>query len=150
MTGRHQQVIVNGDKSEPAPVLSGVPQGSVLGPLLFLIPIGDINKEVAHAFLSSFADDTRIGHGISSEEDTLNLQNYLDKVYQWANQNNMTFNDSKFELLRYGPHKELKQTTSYKSNVGNVIESKTCTKDLGVTMSESAEFSEHINNITDS
>ena len=69
-----QAVAVNGEQSSPAPVISGVPQGSVIGPLLFLILIGDIDKDVAHAFLSSFADDTRIGKGISSEEDARLLQ----------------------------------------------------------------------------
>ena len=57
LINRTQSVIVNGEKSDPAPVISGVPQGSVIGPLLFLVLIGDINKEVYNAFLSSFADD---------------------------------------------------------------------------------------------
>ena len=69
LSNRSQTVVVNGVKSSPKPVLSGVPQGSVIGPLLFLILIGDIDKEVATSFISSFADDTRIGHEISSEED---------------------------------------------------------------------------------
>ena len=58
ITGRTQSVLVNGCRSKPAKVLSGVPQGSVLGPLLFLVLIGDIDQNIASAFLSSFADDT--------------------------------------------------------------------------------------------
>ena len=149
LTDRHQTVLVNGEKSDPAPVISGVPQGSVIGPLLFLILIGDIDSEVANAFLSSFADDTRIGMGISSQEDVSLLQEDLNKVYQWATTNNMQFNDTKFELLRYGQNKELKQSTHYLSNANVHIETKTSTKDLGVTMSATGEFSEHIDNITD-
>ena len=61
LTGRKQSVVVNGTKSPAADVLSGVPQGSVIGPILFLILIGDIDQDVAHSFISSFADDTRIG-----------------------------------------------------------------------------------------
>ena len=49
---RHQQVVVNCEESDPAPVISGVPLGSVIGPLLFLILIGDIDQEVAHSFIS--------------------------------------------------------------------------------------------------
>ena len=50
----------------PADVKSGVPHGSVLGPLLFLVLIGDIDREVATSFVSSFADDTRAVNGIST------------------------------------------------------------------------------------
>ena len=70
LTHHTQTFIVNESWSEPAEVKSGVPQGSVLGPLLFLILIGDIDRGVAQAFLSSFADDTRIGSHISSTEDS--------------------------------------------------------------------------------
>ena len=63
--------------STPKQVISGVPQGSVLGPLLFLVLIGDINKEVATAFLSSFADDTRVGKGIATLSDVEDLQRDL-------------------------------------------------------------------------
>ena len=65
LTNRLQTVIVNGRPSSPCKVISGVPQGSVLGPLLFLILIGDIDKDVACSFTSSFADDTRVGKGVS-------------------------------------------------------------------------------------
>ena len=100
LTNRKQQVVVNGEKSAPASVVSGVPQGSVIGPLLFLILIGDIDERVAHAFLSSFADDTRIGSGIETADDAVRLQQDLEQVYQWAERNNMSFNDTKFDLIR--------------------------------------------------
>jgi len=65
---------VNGVKSPPADVLSGVPQGSVLGPILFLILIGDIDQHVANSFLSSFADDIRIGRDLKTVQETVLLQ----------------------------------------------------------------------------
>ena len=58
LLNRYQSVIVNGITSEPQKVLSGVPQGSVLGPLIFLIMIGDIDDETIHSIVKSFADDT--------------------------------------------------------------------------------------------
>ena len=60
LTGHQQSVVINREQSDPQPVLSGVPQGSVLGPLLFLVLIGDIDEGVVSLFLSSFADDTVI------------------------------------------------------------------------------------------
>ena len=93
---------------------SGVPQGSVLGPLLFLIHISDINYEIADSTVSCFADDTWILLGIKDEEDTQMLQNDLHKVCKWADTNNMKFNDNKFELLRYGKEQEIKSATTYK------------------------------------
>ena len=140
LTGRKQSVVVNGTKSPPADVLSGVPQGSVLGPILFLILIGDINQDVAHSFISSFADDTRIGKGINSVEDAEQLQQDLQQVYQWAISNNMDFNTSKFELLRYGNDQDLKNQTCYISNMETEITEKQTVKDLGILMSNSGEF----------
>ena len=61
---RLQSVPVEGKKSQPKPVLSGVPQGLVLGPLMFLILIGDIDQNAATSFLSNFAEDTHIGHDL--------------------------------------------------------------------------------------
>ena len=94
---RFQSVMVNGFLSKPVKVKSGVPQGSVLGPLLFLILISDIDKDVLHSFLSSFADDTRVGKSIKNESDVLKLQEDLENVYNWAAENNMSFNNLKFE-----------------------------------------------------
>ena len=147
LTGRYQTVIVNGSKSSPAPVLSGVPQGSVIGPLLFLILISDIDKDVFNSFLSSFADDTRIGSAISSAYDTSLLQADLQAIYAWAHANNMKFNDTKFELLRYGVNQELKDETWYTSNIGMKIQVKQRTNDLGVIMSSTADFKDHIESV---
>ena len=149
LTNRVQTVTVNGVKSNPSSVLSGVPQGSVIGPLLFLILIGDIDKDIVHSFLSSFADDTRIGMAISSPQDAQLLQQELEVVFRWAEENNMLFNDKKFELLRYGTNQDLKESTSYTSNNGNEIQSKESTKDLGIIMSSSADFKTHIDSIVE-
>ena len=59
-------MVVNGCNSSQTEVLSGVPQGSVLGPFIFLILIGDIDQNITRSFASSFADDTRIGKGVTS------------------------------------------------------------------------------------
>ena len=145
LSGRLQSVLVEGKKSQPKPVLSGVPQGSVLGPLLFLILIGDIDQDVATSFLSSFADDTLIGHGITSEEVMRQLQADLNSVYRWAVNNNMEFNSEKFEFIRYSPSRREPAAPGmeYHSNIGTPIKRQQYLRDLGVTISQDATFSQY-------
>ena len=77
ISDRTQQVVINGRKSSTILVTSGVPQGSVLGPLLFLIFINDLPSVVSSSIFM-FADDTKIFQVIQSEEDHIALQN--DKI----------------------------------------------------------------------
>ena len=87
----------------------------MLGPLLFLIHITDINYEIADSTVSCFAEDTRIFLGIKDEEDTQMLQKDLYKLYNWAKTNNVKFNANKFELLLYGKKsRKKKSATTYK------------------------------------
>ena len=147
LSNRQQCVAVNRITSSEAQVRSDLPQGSVLGPLLFLIHISDINYEIAESTVSCFADDTRILLGIKEEEDTQMLQNDLNKLYKWANTNNMKFNANIFELLRYGKEQEIKSATTYKSYDDSNIDDKEKVRDLGIMMSNRATFTLHIRNI---
>ena len=147
LTYRSQYVLVNRFLSEPSEVKSGVPQGSVIGPLLFLVLISDIDAELGTSFLSSFADDTRVSRGIESVRDASLLQEDLDAIYKWADLNNMKFNDKKLEVLRYGCNDTLKSLTSYNSPDGTSIAVKSTVRDLGVEMSDSGAFTDQINKI---
>ena len=145
LSNRSQTVVVNGVKAYPKPVLSSVPQGSVIGPLLFLIKIGDIDKEVTTSFISSFADDTRIGHEISSEVGMKALQLDLQAVYQWATNKNMEFTSEKIELIQYRTVKTSGLlSTHYTSEIGSDIKQQAHLRDLGITMSSDALFAQHI------
>ena len=148
LTNRSQRVMVNGKLSDPSAVLSGVPQGSVLGPLLFLLLIGDIDNGLGISTLSSFADDTRILAAVSNVLHASKLQQDLETVYDWASMNKMEFNSSKFELLRYWPKDDgLKYCTSYTSPSGSIIPEKEHVKDLGVMLSSDGKFNEHVRRV---
>ena len=146
---RKQAVIVNGAKSNLSDVSSGVPQGSVLGPLLFLVLIGDFDKEITSTFVSSFADDTRVAKGINSVEDMETLQLDLQSLYEWAEENNMEFNFPKFETLRYGNDDDIKDSNFYKTKCNEKIKIVEHAKNLGIIMSSSGNFKQHIRTMVD-
>ena len=143
---RTQTVVVNGARSFQILVKSGVPQGSVLGPLLFLILMSDIDSNVQSSMVSSFADDTRACKGVSSKEDVALFQSDLSKIYEWADKNNMVFNSVKFELIRYNTPACIKESV-YKDCSNKVITAKNCITDLGVIMCNSGKFSDHVQKV---
>ena len=96
---RTQEVVVNVSKSECGMIKSGVPQGTVLGPLLFLIYINDIESQITSS-ISLFADDSALYRPIYSESDSLSLQEDIFKLQKWANTWQMVFNVNKCKLLR--------------------------------------------------
>ena len=84
-------------------VLSGVPQGSVLGPLLFLIFINDLDTAATQAdLIKKFADDTKLGKRVEDEQDRKKLQEALDSVMEWANIWGMAFNVEKCKVMHMG------------------------------------------------
>lgn len=129
LKGRRQRVVLNGEKSSWSWVLSGVPQGSVLGPLLFLIFINDLDDAaVLVEILYKFADDTKVGQPIRSEDDNKRLQQTIDNLVAWADQWGMQFNVAKCKIMHYGHNNKLHQYTMG----GVVLESTVEEKDLGV------------------
>ena len=103
-------------------VTSGVPQGTVLGPLLFILHVDDMDQVVMLVLIGCFADDTRLSIALRaglSEEDMLALQTDLLNVVQWAIDNNMELNESKFDLLCYSyrPAAELLKSLPFVQNL---------------------------------
>ena len=85
LIGRSQTVVLEGDSSSEVPVSSGVPQGSVLGPILFLLYINDLPDNV-QSQVRLFADDTAVYLTINSPNDSANLQKALDRLQEWEAQ----------------------------------------------------------------
>ena len=144
-SSRQQAVAVDGRVSQISPVISGVPQGTVLGPILFLVHIAGIADTLsASTEASSFADDTRVMRGISSVEDCEALQADLMKVYTWAENVNMHFNADKFECLRFWAKQEDAPVFKYLAPDHAEIEVKPHLRDLGVEISSDMSFKVHI------
>ena len=100
LQGRQQQVVVGGSISSTLPVQSGVPQGSILGPLLFVIFINDMFSCVSEGTnIALYADDTKIWRDICSYDDQEVLQRDIDRLYAWSIENNMNFHPSKCKVL---------------------------------------------------
>ena len=98
LSDRKQAVVVDGHLSFLAPIISWVPQGTVLGPILFLIFINDIEHCITNSIIRCFADDTRVSIPVFSEQDVAKLQNDLYSV-NWSENNNMSLHKDKFEYM---------------------------------------------------
>ena len=116
LTDRRQRVVLSGDCSDWAAVLSGVPQGSVLGPLLFLIFINDLEEGAVADLVFKFADDTKVATIIREEADRDNLQRSLDELESWAQRWGMAFNVQKCKVMHVGP-----RNMKYEYSMNNTV-----------------------------
>ena len=144
---RKQTVLVDGTLSSFAEVRSGVPQGTVLGPLLFLIYVIDLESVIKHGSSLSFADDTKIFSAIRTMVDKLNLQEDLYSVITWAEANNMSLHQSKFEVMNYTLNQTSIGSYSYQLSDGRFIEPSTTVRDLGVILSSDGKWSAQISRV---
>ena len=105
LTDRAQRVNVRGKFSSWRQVLSGVPQGSVLGPVLFSIFINDLdNKVTVRQIIKKFADDTKVAQVVRGAEDAAELQLSLNRLCEWARTWGMVFNVAKCHIMHLGTH----------------------------------------------
>ena len=141
---RKQCVVIDGHKSETVWVISGVPQGSVLGPLLFLVLIYDITNGINYSILSSFADDTKLWKGIKINQECQLLQSDLNQIYEWTILNNMELNGKKFQAIRL---MDLLNPSMYLDSNGQPIQNTTTVRDLGIHITNDLTFDQHIHTI---
>ena len=146
---RKFRVVANGCISEEEDVVSGVPQGTVLAAILFVIMIADINENVKKCIVRSYADDTRVNNKINDESDKEDMQKDLENIYKWASENKMQFNENKFEQMAHGSSNNT-SIDAYKTPSGEDIEIKSTAKDLGILANCDLKFKEHIHKITTS
>ena len=139
MGNRQQRVVVNGAKSAWAPVLSGVPHGTVLGPLLFSLYINDISTDI-DSEIRLFADDSVCYREIKDTEDTLKLQKDIDQLGCWARKWGMSFQPVKCNMMQI-TRKQLKKIHASHTLEGMFLENVESIRYLGVTITNDLRWS---------
>ena len=145
LTQRTQQVVLDGATSSSIAVTSGVPQGTVLGPLLFILYLNDLPDGLSSQ-VRLLADDCILYREITSMEDSISLQNDINSLCQWESKWQMKFNVSKCFAMRV-THKKKPLLTSYKMN-DSVLQTVPNHTYLGVDINSKLSWADHINGIT--
>ena len=143
-----QRVVVDGIQSDLVTVDSGVPQGTVLGPILFLLHINDLPSVISSKvrLFSVFADDCLVYREIKSRQDQNDLQKDLNLLESWGSTWGMKFNAAKCNIMRVS-RKQTPIPYQYELS-GQVLEEVKDAKYLGVTVSDDLEWTKHIDVIT--
>ena len=146
LTKRLQRVVINGTFSDWLPVLSGVPQGSVLGPLLFLLYVDDIYLCVSHSSVQMFADNIALYREIIFPSDRDLLQNDLNQVYAWSRKWLLNLNPSKCDSLCIS-YKHSPPSAQYRLG-GHQLSTKSTIRYLGIYINSHLKWSDHVKCIT--
>ena len=144
LSKREQYVAINGKCSGRVPVSSGVPQGSVLGPTLFIYFINDLPGTTLEK-VKVFADDTKNFKEINSQDDARKLQESLDLLVEWSEKWLLRFNSSKCKVLHIGKNNPRYEYHIKDGNETRKLETTQEEKDLGVIVDENLTFEKHIN-----
>ena len=143
LTGREHRVMVNGALSEWVEVSSGIPQGSVLGPLLFTRFVCDVPD--LENYISMFVDDTKIFQVLEEHGIYCSLQDDIERLQSWANKMQMLFNHGKCKVMHLGPNNPQRSywmTTHENPQYSLTAEDQE--KDLGVTVDHRLQFFQHV------
>ena len=143
LLNRHQRVMVQGSFSKWHNVLSGIPQGSVLGPLMFVMYINDLPTKAVNSELFLFADDTKIFKGIFNQEDCTLLQQDLDRIQKWTNNSLLQFHPDKCKHMRIG-HRDIPSCHFSLGNPSTTLAVTNQEKDIGVLIDSKLSFEHHI------
>ena len=146
LENRQQYVMVDGSLSDPCAVLSGVPQGTVLGPLLFLIYINDIHEHLTPGtFIRLFCDDSLLYRTINSISDAQILQKDLDQLQIWEHENKMEFHPGKCQVLKI-TNKQHPINKEYNIH-GVILKLENFAKYLGITIDSKLNWNKHLDDI---
>ena len=148
---RFQSVQIGHVHSSRLPITCGVPQGSVLGPLLFLLYINDLPLHVKHSNLSLFADDATLHKsGGSVENVSTHLSSDVENINTWCYENYMTINENKSKTMLIGTSQKLSRLPQRSLSItvnGQALENVDCEKLLGIYIDPSLQFHKHIDSV---
>ena len=143
---RQQRVRVSGSYSEWHPVKSGIPQGSVLGPLLFVLYVNDLPDVITSSSIYLFADDLKIFREVSSSQDCDHLQQDLEKVCEWTENAQLKLHEDKCVTMTIGQSDQTRRTPYRLTTNNHTLKEVPQEKDLGVVIDNKLNFSEHLAN----
>ena len=145
LTNRFQYVSINGFDSAPLPIHFGVPQGSTLGPLLFILYINDLRFCLRYSTASHFADDTCLTYACNKLKTLETNLNYdLNNFKKWLDANRLSLNIGKTKLLLFhSKNDKLSKNISIKIK-GKIIEPSKCIKYLGIYIDDNLSWDKHI------
>jgi hypothetical protein len=143
LTGRKQAVRVNGVLSDYSDVCSGVPQGSVLGPILFLIYINDLVDVCKFSSLKMFADDSKLYFKCEDDSDYLRLLGDVRRVFNWMEENQLKVAVEKCAVLHMGSQNPSRNYSA----ASQIIPTANFMRDLGVIVTDDLKFSMHCTSV---
>ena len=147
LSGRNQCVVIDGFKSSMKPVLSGVPQGSIIGPILFVLFINDLPQGISPGTnIALYADDTKIWRSIKTNFDFEELQKDINYLHTWSINNKMNFNIKKCKVVsinnKPSPLAMLPFIANHYYLAENLLSYADSERDLGVDINISLNFNE--------
>lgn len=149
LENRYQRVVIGNKMSTPCQVRSGVPQGSILGPTLFILFLNDITDDLSpETNISMYADDTKIWRRIRSQDDHWLLQRDISSLQNWARFNKMMFHPSKSHVLSITRAHSMNRNVNFVYSINETaIEYTDIEKDLGVHINNKLDWSHHCDTI---
>ena len=151
LNGRIQSTSVNGASSTPRPVLCGIPQGSILGPLLFILHINDLPAGLKHCKVSMYADDTLLYcEGTDLNEICIKVNEDLQYVKTWLDHNKLSLNVNKTEYMLLGTRNRLNKINDNDVDIkinGKQLKRVRKCKHLGIIIDENLTWQDHVTNV---
>lgn len=154
LTDRQQTTRIGTSVSSPLTVTHGVPQGSILGPILFSLYMNDLPKAISNCKIESYVDDTKLYISFTlKDQDSaiIHLQQDLSRFAEWCCANHLLINPTKTKIMLFGTRQNLSRFNDFRVTfLEQVLTPVKCCKDLGITLDGYLSFDDHITSLSSS